>query len=60
MLALRHDLIRAGPNIASGGRCSKLEVELDAPGAVAQAERMVAIELISGKPAHGGGCSTHC
>jgi len=35
-------------------------VELDAPGAVAQPERMVAIELISGKPAHGGGCSTHC
>ncbi|MEC7606829.1 MAG: hypothetical protein VYD68_09755, partial [Pseudomonadota bacterium] len=52
MLALRQDLIRAGPNIASGGRCSKLDVELDAPGAVAQPERLVAIELISGKPAH--------
>ena len=42
MLALRHDLIRAGPHIASSGRCIKLEVELDVPGAVTQPERVVA------------------
>ena len=51
MLALRHDLIKAGPDIASDSRCIKLEVELDALSDVAQPERVVTIELISGRPA---------
>ena len=50
MLSLRHNLIRAGPDIASDIRWVNLGVELDAPGAVAQPERVVAIKLISGKP----------
>ena len=49
MLALRHDLIRTGPDTTSGSCCIKIRVELDASGAVAQ--RVVAIKLISGKPA---------
>ena len=36
---------------SSGCRYIKLKVELDPPDAVAQPERVVAIKLISGKPA---------
>ena len=61
MLAIRDDLIGAGPEIASDSRCIKLGGKLDAPGAVAQPERVVAIKLIPASlPAHYGGRRTYC